>query len=137
MASHETNPVSSTVLDQEAIKLRWRVGGKVGRTVYAQKQEELSPDDYLLGMMDSPELAKALVKAHNFAIGMDSANGVHYQEDDTVALWRVGRKLRRTIYVVEANVPVEEQRLIGMLDTPLLAEHIVEAHNELVSGDAI
>jgi hypothetical protein len=60
---------------EEAVGLRgpqdfpWRVGRKVGRTIYACKYE---PGD-LIGVMDTPELATAAVNAHNAAIGFGPA----------------------------------------------------------------
>jgi hypothetical protein len=44
----------------------WRVGRKVGRTIYAIVGEEASDDDTLIGVMDTPELAREAVEAHNF-----------------------------------------------------------------------
>jgi hypothetical protein len=46
-------------------RAKWRVGRKVGRTVYIQTGEEPSNLDILIGMMDSPELAALAVKAVN------------------------------------------------------------------------
>jgi hypothetical protein len=43
----------------------WRVGRKVGRTIYVQVGEEPSDADILIGMMDTRELAAAAVEAHN------------------------------------------------------------------------
>lgn len=51
--------------DQRAEVCRWRVGHKLGRTVYAMVGETASDDDELLGMMDTPELAALVVNAHN------------------------------------------------------------------------
>jgi hypothetical protein len=48
---------------------RWRVGQKVGRTIYAQPGEESSEWDELIGIMDTPELARAAVEAHNLIVG--------------------------------------------------------------------
>ncbi|HKY60539.1 MAG TPA: hypothetical protein VJP59_05955 [Gemmatimonadota bacterium] len=45
--------------------LRWRVGRKVGRTIYAQAGESPSDADVLIGVMDRPTLAAAAVMAHN------------------------------------------------------------------------
>lgn len=42
---------------------RWRVGRKVGRTLYAMVGDEPSDDDQLIGMMDTPELARSVVTA--------------------------------------------------------------------------
>lgn len=44
---------------------RWRVGRHVGRTVYIQTGSEPSREDPLIGVMDTPELARAAVEAHN------------------------------------------------------------------------
>lgn len=45
--------------------LFWRVGRKVGRTIYAQLGAEPSDNDRLIGMMDTPDLATEAVSAHN------------------------------------------------------------------------
>jgi hypothetical protein len=44
---------------------RWRVGRKVGRTIYAIVGDEPSDHDALIGMMDSKPLAAEVVWAHN------------------------------------------------------------------------
>jgi hypothetical protein len=44
---------------------RWRVGRKVGRTIYAQIGPEPSDDDVLIGVMDTRALAEEAVAAHN------------------------------------------------------------------------
>jgi hypothetical protein len=44
---------------------RWRVGRKVGRTIYRQLGPEPSDDDELIGMMDTVELAQEAATAHN------------------------------------------------------------------------
>jgi hypothetical protein len=44
---------------------RWRVGRKVGRTIYLQVGDEPSDDDVLVGVMDTPELAALAVAAVN------------------------------------------------------------------------
>jgi hypothetical protein len=43
----------------------WRVGRKVGRTIYRQTGSEPSDDDELIGVMDTPELAELAVAAVN------------------------------------------------------------------------
>jgi hypothetical protein len=48
-----------------AVSQRWRVGRKVGRTVYAQVEAQPSDVDVLIGVMDSPQLAEEAVEAHN------------------------------------------------------------------------
>jgi hypothetical protein len=45
--------------------LRLRVGRKVGRTIYIQTGEEPSTSDQLVGVMDTPELARLVVDAVN------------------------------------------------------------------------
>lgn len=47
------------------LELRWRVGRKVGRTVYAQLGSEPSDEDPIIGMFDSVELAVRAVEDHN------------------------------------------------------------------------
>ncbi|MGH2689035.1 MAG: hypothetical protein ACRDKW_09550 [Actinomycetota bacterium] len=44
---------------------RWRVGRKVGRTIYVQLGPEASDDDPLIGVMDTRALAVAAVQGHN------------------------------------------------------------------------
>lgn len=46
----------------------WRTGRKVGRTIYAQGQEEPSDHDALIGVMDTRALAREAVEAHNAVI---------------------------------------------------------------------
>lgn len=51
----------------------WRIGRKVGRTIYAQVGRTIyaqvgsmpSDDDVMIGAVDTPRLAAAAVKAHN------------------------------------------------------------------------
>lgn len=45
--------------------LPWRVGRKVGRTLYCQLGSAPSDDDVLVGMMDTRALAELAVSAHN------------------------------------------------------------------------
>jgi hypothetical protein len=45
--------------------LPWRIGRKVGRTIYAQAGSQPSDDDALIGLMDTQELAAAVVEIHN------------------------------------------------------------------------
>jgi hypothetical protein len=54
-------------------RLPWRVGRKVGRTIYQQVGPEPSDDDVLIGFMDTPELAWQAVAAHNFRIGIGAS----------------------------------------------------------------
>lgn len=46
----------------------WRVGRKVGRTIYAQLGPEPADGDPLIGVMDSRRLAAAAVQGHNETI---------------------------------------------------------------------
>lgn len=45
-------------------------------------------------------------------------------------LWRTGRKVGRTIYAQAGREPSDVDELIGVMDTPDLAEEAVRAHNE-------
>lgn len=47
----------------------WRVGRRVGRTIYAQIGAEPSDDDPLIGVMDTPGLAHEAATAHNVMLG--------------------------------------------------------------------
>lgn len=48
-----------------AVGWEWRTGRKVGRTVYAVVGLEPSDSDVLIGVMDTPSLAREAVDAHN------------------------------------------------------------------------
>lgn len=43
--------------------------------------------------------------------------------------WRTGRKVGRTIYVCDDGIADDSDPIIGMMDTPELAEAAVSAHN--------
>lgn len=43
--------------------------------------------------------------------------------------WRTGRTVGRTIYVVRGPIASSNDILIGVMDTPRLAEEAVECHN--------
>ena len=45
--------------------LAWRVGRKLGRTLYAMHGTEPSDDDVLIGCLDSAEIAAEAVRSHN------------------------------------------------------------------------
>lgn len=52
-------------LDDSANNFPWRVGRKLGRTVYAQEGDAPSDDDPLLGLMETEEIARQVVVAVN------------------------------------------------------------------------
>jgi hypothetical protein len=54
-----------TARDKHLVGLRWRTGRKVGRTIYAMIFGEPCTADVLIGMMDSPDLARQVVADHN------------------------------------------------------------------------
>jgi hypothetical protein len=43
----------------------WRIGRRVGRTIYVMTGDEPSDDDILIGMMDHANIAAVAVLAHN------------------------------------------------------------------------
>ena len=47
---------------------RWRVGSKVGRTIYAEVPGLDHDEQPLIGVMDTPDLATEAVTAHNKAL---------------------------------------------------------------------
>lgn len=55
---------------------RWRVGRKVGRTIYLQLGDEPSDTDPLIGVMDAIDLAEEVVRCVN-------AMRIIEEEDDT------------------------------------------------------
>jgi hypothetical protein len=55
-------------LRREALTRPWRVGRRVGRTVYYQLGERPSDEDLLIGVMDTRALAREVVDAHNGAL---------------------------------------------------------------------
>jgi hypothetical protein len=52
----------------------WRVGRKLGRTVYAGVGPDPSDDDVLIGVMDYRELAEHIVALHNQALSDGSVS---------------------------------------------------------------
>jgi hypothetical protein len=49
--------------------------------------------------------------------------------------WRTGRKLGRTIYAqVHGEEASDDDVLIGMMDTEMLAREVIEAHNRVLKG---
>jgi hypothetical protein len=44
-------------------------------------------------------------------------------------LWRTGRKIGRTIYLMVGEVPSDDDVLIGVMDTPQLARQAVVSVN--------
>jgi hypothetical protein len=46
---------------------RWRTGRKAGRTIYAQLGADPDDEDILIGVMDTPNLAREVVTEHNAA----------------------------------------------------------------------
>lgn len=53
---------------------RWRVGRKVGRTIYLQRGLEPSDNDILIGVMDTPDYAEHVVNAHNASVATPSTH---------------------------------------------------------------
>jgi hypothetical protein len=62
-------PAGPTHINEYALRCAWRVGRRVGRTIYAEPYHAPRDDDPLIGVMDTPALARAAVDAHNEAIG--------------------------------------------------------------------
>lgn len=50
---------------EDVFERPWRVGFKLGRTVYAMVGDTPSPEDGLLGMMETQHLAAHVVALHN------------------------------------------------------------------------
>jgi hypothetical protein len=54
--------------------------------------------------------------------------------DLTTVPWRTGRRVGRTLYAQVGPEPSDEDVLIGVLDTPLLAAEAAAAHNTRIPG---
>jgi len=50
----------------------WRVGRKVGRTIYAQITDVPRDDDPLIGVLDTRELAERVVADHNKSLAEET-----------------------------------------------------------------
>lgn len=50
---------------EDTLLMKWRTGRKLARTVYAQVGKEPADVDVLLGLMDTPALAREACEAHN------------------------------------------------------------------------
>lgn len=70
-AALDDEPVA--VVDPLGVAARWpwRVGRKVGRTIYAHPPDH-ADGGVLIGMMDTRELAEVVVHAHNRTIGAET-----------------------------------------------------------------
>jgi hypothetical protein len=51
--------------DGDIVTMRWRVGRKQGRNLYAMRGSEPSDGDILFGQLDSEAIAANAVNAHN------------------------------------------------------------------------
>jgi hypothetical protein len=57
-----------------------------------------------------------------------------YAPNDYINLfWRVGSKVKRTIYAVVPDLGHDQHPLLGLMDTPELASETVFAHNTLLA----
>lgn len=54
-------------------------------------------------------------------------------EDYNRMQWRVGTKVRRTIYAVIPGKDHEDHILLGLMDTPQLATEVVGSHNRMLN----
>jgi hypothetical protein len=62
-------------MSDDLISLPWRIGRRVGRTIYAMTGAAPSDDDPLIGVMDTRELAEAACLAHNFDLRTEAPPG--------------------------------------------------------------
>lgn len=54
--------------------------------------------------------------------------------DAGALLWRVGRRLRRTLYAMPGDQPADHDLFLGIMDTPGLAALVVAEHNTAREG---
>ncbi len=66
-------------MNRQWLKVEWRVGRKVGRTIYAQPNDEPRDSDPLIGVMDTPELAQAAVDGHNARLALLELSGTEVE----------------------------------------------------------
>jgi hypothetical protein len=64
---------------------------------------------------------------------MDDKNSI----DHTQCIWRIGRKVERTVYAQIGKMPGDNDTLIGLFDTKDLAKAAVSAHNLVLTGKEI
>ena len=57
------------------VRLPWRTGRRVGRTIYAQVSGKANSADVLIGLMDTVELADEAVASHNALLVMHPPGG--------------------------------------------------------------
>lgn len=77
-----TVPDNPTYREQIAdyVRMRWRVGGQVGRTIYAQAFG--AEKGVLIGLMDTPELAADVVYRHNLFVRDDPYEAYEAEQID-------------------------------------------------------
>jgi hypothetical protein len=46
--------------------------------------------------------------------------------------WRTGRKVARTIYAMINDEPHDDDIMIGIMDTAMLAQQVVRDHNQML-----
>jgi hypothetical protein len=51
-------------------------------------------------------------------------------------MWRVGRHTGRTLWARSGEAPTDDDVLIGTMDSPTVAAHVVEVHNAWLEGRA-
>ena len=56
----------------------WRIGRKVGRTIYAQQGAAPDDDDPLIGVMDTEWYAEIAVRAHNAEYGYEEITHANF-----------------------------------------------------------
>lgn len=61
--------------------LPWRIGGKVGRTIYAFSSGGW---ERLIGVMDGADLAAAVVSTHNASLTTGPVDGVYHEVEWTI-----------------------------------------------------
>lgn len=54
------------------MRMKWRQGMKLGRTLYAQIGPEPTEFDTLIGMIDNSHLARYIVEIHNASLASDT-----------------------------------------------------------------
>lgn len=78
---------------------RWRVGRKVGRTIYRQLGDKPHDHDPLIGVMDTPELAeRAVLAIYAVTLIADYPTEQRNPDGDEQAAWAM-RQIARDVFV--------------------------------------
>jgi hypothetical protein len=59
------------------------------------------------------------------------------QREEALMAWRVGRTVKRTLFLQDTDQPEKGDRLVGLMDTAELAQRVVDAVNSQSNSDEV